>query len=202
MKILIADDDDLALRILRRYLEQWGHEVTHALDGQEAWALFEQHEFPMVISDWMMPRMDGLELIRRIRNDERGRYVYTILITARSDKEDLVHGMEAGADDFVSKPFDRDELRVRVREGERIVGLERALAEGESSKEQSLRRAITSALSEAEDDLQRAIAELDAVNGQAAGALRDRIDRALQELAHARQALASLRAACPAARES
>src|SRR5262249_49453721 len=77
---------------------------------------------------WMMPEMDGVELIRRIRAAERPGYVYVILLTAKSQKEDLVDGMEAGADDFVAKPFDRDELRVRLREGERILQLERTLA--------------------------------------------------------------------------
>ena len=106
MKILIADDDDLAIRILRRYLVQWGHEVAEAYNGEEAWTLFQTGEFPIVISDWMMPVTDGLELIRRIKCASRPGYVYTILITARAGKDDLVKGMEAGADDFVCKPFD------------------------------------------------------------------------------------------------
>jgi DNA-binding response OmpR family regulator len=100
-----------------------------AEDGEQAWALFQQGDYPIVVTDWMMPKVDGIELIRRIRASEHADYVYTILLTARSQKEDLVEGMEAGADDFIAKPFDRDELRVRLREGERIVGLERDLAE-------------------------------------------------------------------------
>src|SRR5204863_5980170 len=89
------------------------------------------------ISDWMMPETDGVELIRRIRASQRAGYVYTILLTARSEKEDIVRGMEAGADDFVTKPFDRDELRVRLRAGERIIQLEHTLAE----QNQALREA-------------------------------------------------------------
>lgn len=77
----------------------------------------------------MMPELDGLELIQRIRASTRSNYVYTILLTVRSEKEDLVKGMEAGADEFVSKPFDKDELRVRLRAGERIIRLEMALKE-------------------------------------------------------------------------
>ncbi|HEX3870359.1 MAG TPA: ATP-binding protein, partial [Pirellulales bacterium] len=100
-----------------------------ASDGQDAWERFEAGDFPIVISDWMMPKIDGLELIRRIRAAGRPNYVYAILLTARSQKEHVVTGMEAGADDFVTKPFDRDELRVRLREGERIIRLERSLAE-------------------------------------------------------------------------
>ncbi len=127
MKILIADDDPVSRRLLQSYLQKWGYEVAVAVNGTEAWRLFEQEEFPIVISDWMMPEMDGPELIRRIRASARPNYVYAILLTARSQKDDLVEGMEAGADDFVSKPFDRDELHVRLRAGERIVKLERAL---------------------------------------------------------------------------
>jgi two-component system, NtrC family, sensor kinase len=127
MKVLVADDDPVSRRLLQSYLQKWGYEVAVAVNGAEAWQLFEQEEFPLVISDWMMPEMDGRELIRRIRGSRRPNYVYTILLTARSHKEDLVEGMEAGADDFVSKPFDRDELHVRLRAGERIIKLERAL---------------------------------------------------------------------------
>lgn len=129
MKVLIADDEPLARRVLQNYLQKWGHEVVAATNGAEAWRLFEQGEFAIVITDWMMPEVDGLELIRRIRAATRPGYVYTILVTARSQKEDVVEGMESGADDFVSKPFDRDELQVRLRAGERILRLEQALAE-------------------------------------------------------------------------
>ncbi len=129
MKVLIADDDPVSRRLLQNYLQKWGYEVTVAVNGAEAWRFFEQDEFPVVISDWMMPELDGPELIRRIRACSKPNYVYTILLTARAQKEDLVEGMEAGADDFVSKPFDRDELHVRLRAGERIIKLEQALKE-------------------------------------------------------------------------
>jgi two-component system, NtrC family, sensor kinase len=129
MRILIADDEPMMRRVLTRYLESWGHEIVAAEDGAAAWELFDKGDFPIVISDWMMPNMNGLELIRRIRSSARGDYTYAILLTAKSHKEDLVEGMDAGADDFLSKPFDRDELRVRLREGERIIVLERSLGE-------------------------------------------------------------------------
>ncbi len=137
MKILVADDDPVSRRLLQNYLQKWGYEVVVTLNGAEAWGKFEQEDFPMVISDWMMPEMDGPELIRRIRAGGKTNYVYTILLTARSDKQDMVKGMEAGADDFVSKPFDRDELQVRLRAGERIIKLERALEQ----QNQALREA-------------------------------------------------------------
>ncbi|MBN9523315.1 response regulator [bacterium] len=129
MKILIADDDPVSRRLLQSYLQKWGYEVAVAINGAEAWRLFEQDEFPVVITDWVMPEMDGVELIRRIRASQRPNYVYTILLTARWQKEDLIEGMGAGADDFVNKPFLGEELRVRLRAGERIVNLERTLAD-------------------------------------------------------------------------
>ena len=129
MNILIADDDSVSRRLLQSYLQKWGYEVTAAKDGAEAWDLFDRGSFPMVITDWMMPELDGPGLIRRIRSAQRPGYVYAMLLTAKSQKEDLVEGMEAGADDFLTKPFDRDELRVRLRAGERIIRLEQNVRE-------------------------------------------------------------------------
>ncbi|HEX8200485.1 MAG TPA: ATP-binding protein [Isosphaeraceae bacterium] len=129
MKVLIAEDDDFSRELLRRNLEKWGHEVVAARDGAEAWDLFARGAFPLVISDWTMPGLDGLELIRRVRASPTPGYVYIILLTARAEKADLVQGLAAGADDFVAKPFDREELRVRVQAGERIVRQEHGLAE-------------------------------------------------------------------------
>ena len=133
MKILIADDESVSRRLLQTYLEKWGYQFTPARDGAEAWRLFEDDHFPMVITDWVMPEMDGSGLLRRIRASARPGYVYTILLTAKSQKEDLVEGMEAGADDFLTKPFDRDELRVRLRAGERIIRLEQNLRETQAA---------------------------------------------------------------------
>ena len=127
MKILIADDSAVGRCLLQAYLEDWGHEVVEAHDGAEAWRLFQQDDFPIVLTDWTMPEMDGLELIRLIRASKRRGYVYIILLTARSQKEDVVQGMEAGADDFMIKPPDEAELRVRLRAGERIIQLEETL---------------------------------------------------------------------------
>ena len=135
MKVLIADDDAVSRRLLQSYLQKWGYEVTAAGDGAEAWRLFGAGSFPVVITDWMMPEIDGVELVRRIRAGPASRpgYVYAILLTAKSQKEDLVEGMEAGADDFLTKPFDRDELRVRLRAGERIILLEQNLREARAA---------------------------------------------------------------------
>jgi sigma-B regulation protein RsbU (phosphoserine phosphatase) len=129
VKVLIAEDDAVTRRILESHLQKWGHEVTAATNGAEAWQHFQADEFPLVLSDWMMPELDGVELVRRVRSCQRPGYVYTILLTARTEKEDLMAGMAAGADDFLTKPIDVDVLRVRVREAERILRLERALLE-------------------------------------------------------------------------
>lgn len=129
MKVLIAEDDRVSRRMLQRQLEKWGHEVIAAVDGKDAWEKFQADDFSIVVSDWMMPEMDGIELVRRIREAETTGYVFVILLTARSEKEDIIVGMEAGADDFLSKPFDQGELRVRLRAGERIINLERDLAQ-------------------------------------------------------------------------
>ncbi|HEU5116879.1 MAG TPA: response regulator, partial [Isosphaeraceae bacterium] len=109
MKILIADDDAVSRRLLQSYLQKWGYEITAVSDGTQAWERFEAGLFRMVITDWMMPELDGPGLLRRIRACSRPGYVYAILVTAKSQKEDLIAGMEAGADDFLTKPVDRDE---------------------------------------------------------------------------------------------
>ena len=129
MKVLIAEDDPVSRRLLQSYLQKWGHEVVAAVNGAEAWKVFQDDAFPLVVSDWMMPEMDGLQLVKHIRSHPRPSYTYIILVTERSQKEDVVTGIEAGADDFITKPFDRDELHARLRTGERIVTLERRLAE-------------------------------------------------------------------------
>jgi phosphoserine phosphatase RsbU/P len=134
MRILIAEDERITRMTLARQLTSWGHEVTAAEDGQQAWERLsapDAAEFDIVITDWEMPRVSGVELVRRIREEPRrsaATYTYVILLTSRSEKADIVKGIEAGADDFVSKPFDRDELRVRLLAGERVVNLERALS--------------------------------------------------------------------------
>jgi len=127
VKVLVAEDDAVSRRLLQRFLENWGHEVVLTANGAEAWERFQAEAPPLVITDWMMPEMDGLELIRRIRSSPDAAYPYVLLVTTRTETGDLVEGMEAGADDFVAKPLDRDELRARLRAGERIAELERSL---------------------------------------------------------------------------
>lgn len=128
MRILVCEDERITRASLKRQLESWKHQVTMAEDGAQGLELFgDGSGFDIVITDWEMPRVSGVELIERIRATRKAGYVYVIMLTSRSDKADLVRGIEAGADDFVSKPFDREELRVRLLAGQRIVNLERAL---------------------------------------------------------------------------
>jgi len=124
-RILVAEDDPMFRRLLEGWLKQWGHDVTVANNGAVAWAILQREQPPdLLILDWMMPGIDGLELCRRIRADRRSAYRYILLITAKDARQDLVSGFEAGADDYLTKPFDRDELRARLRVGERILKLQ------------------------------------------------------------------------------
>jgi sigma-B regulation protein RsbU (phosphoserine phosphatase) len=129
VKILIAEDEPVSRKILQKTLENWGYEVTAAANGREALTAFREGSFSFVITDWMMPEMDGLELVKRIRVHQRMEYIYIIMLTGRSEKQDLIEGMNNGADDFVAKPFDQEELRVRLRAGERVIQLEEKLAQ-------------------------------------------------------------------------
>lgn len=129
VRILVVDDDRAGLMLLSHILRKWGHDVVQAGDGQQAWEILEQQRIGIVISDWVMPGLDGPELCRRIRDAGLPWYVYVILLTARGEKNALVEGLDAGADDFIVKPFKKDELEVRLRAGERVLRLERDLEE-------------------------------------------------------------------------
>lgn len=125
MKILLAEDDPVSRRLLESFLDKWGYEVEVTCDGSEAWELIQEPKSPsLVISDWMMPNMDGLELCRKIREMDKSDYIYFIILTSKDRKEDVVKGLEAGADDYLVKPFNKEELKYRVKIGERIITLE------------------------------------------------------------------------------
>lgn len=127
MNILIADDDPVTLKLLASRLRAWGHTVHQVVDGTTAWETICGTPVDMVISDWMMPGMDGLALCRRIRELNEPGYIYLILISAQDSKTDIVRGLESGVDDYITKPIDMDALRARVEIGARIVNLERSL---------------------------------------------------------------------------
>ncbi|HEV7403514.1 MAG TPA: response regulator transcription factor [Chthoniobacteraceae bacterium] len=138
-RILIAEDHYVSRHLLERNLTNWGFEVITAEDGDAAVRVLESADAPpLAIVDWMMPKLDGLEVCRRIREKKDRPYIYLVLLTAKSHKEEIATGLEAGADDYVIKPFDPDELRARLKVGQRVVELERQLAKRVTDLEQAL----------------------------------------------------------------
>ncbi len=129
MKILIADDDAYFRDLLEKMLVKWGYDMVAARDGKEAWQALQADDAPRIaILDWLMPEMDGLELCRKVRKEMPEPYTYIILLTSKQQDEDLVSGMEAGADDYLTKPLKTNELRVRLNAGRRIIELQNELA--------------------------------------------------------------------------
>jgi phosphoserine phosphatase RsbU/P len=131
MKILIAEDDVFSRNVLRKALIAWGHEVVEASNGEKAWEELQAADGPrLALLDWIMPTMSGLDVIRKVRDTLPGeeRYVYTIVLTQKGEKDDIVEGLAAGADDYIVKPFNHSELHVRIRSGQRIVELQTALS--------------------------------------------------------------------------
>lgn len=145
MRILIAEDSAVSRRLLEATLRQWGHDVIGVADGALAWQVLERPGAPaLVILDWMMPEMDGVEVCRKIRERDGSSYTYVIMLTAKNQKEDIVTAMQSGADDMIAKPFDSGELKVRVRAGERILDLQSLLlAAQESLRRQATHDALT-----------------------------------------------------------
>ena len=130
MKVLIAEDDAISRTILKKSVEKFGHECLTAEDGESAWKLFQENtEVDVVISDWMMPGMDGPEFCRRVRGANSDWYTFFIFLTALADKEHLLEGMRAGADDYLAKPLDREQLQVRLIAASRVNSLHRRLSE-------------------------------------------------------------------------
>jgi phosphoserine phosphatase RsbU/P len=129
-RILIAEDDPVFCRALETTLRKWDYIVTVVRDGERAWAAFQQADAPtLAILDWMMPGLDGVEVCRRVRKSARTPTPYLVLLTAKGRKEDIVKGLESGADDYLTKPFDLAELRARLGAGERILRLQTELRE-------------------------------------------------------------------------
>ncbi len=124
-RVLVAEDDAMFRRILQSWLENWGYTVTVAEDGEQAWMILQEESPPQIlILDWIMPKIHGIDLCRRIREQNRAPYQYILLATAKDAKQDLVRGLEAGADDYLTKPFDKSELRARLRACNRILTLQ------------------------------------------------------------------------------
>jgi len=143
-RILIAEDDPVSRRLLHSFLVKWGFEVVVATDGTEALRSLERLDSPrLAILDWMMPGLEGPQICERIRQESNRAYVYILLLTARSQKEDLLKGLESGADDYLTKPFDAQELRARLQVGQRILDLQDHLIE---AREELLYQATHDAL--------------------------------------------------------
>jgi sigma-B regulation protein RsbU (phosphoserine phosphatase) len=139
MNILIAEDDQVSCRILENTLAGWGHEVSIATDGRMAWDMLRQAESPsLAILDIMMPEMDGCEVCRKVRQLSSSIPPYLILLTAMSNKDDVVRGIQSGANDYLTKPFHREELKVRVEVGVQMLHLQRVLADRVSELEEAL----------------------------------------------------------------
>jgi DNA-binding response OmpR family regulator len=139
VRILVADDEPVSRRTLQSMLEDWGYSVRVCTDGAVAWGLLQRADAPpLVILDWVMPRMNGLEVCRKLRSVSALCPTYVLLVTAKDQNADLVTGLHAGADDYITKPFNREELRARVQVGERVVELQRRLAERVRELEEAL----------------------------------------------------------------
>jgi two-component system cell cycle response regulator len=128
MKVLIADDSATSRELLRRALSGWGYEVVMAEDGQQAWDILAQPDPPpMAVLDWVMPHMTGPDVCRKVREKRREPYTYLLLLTSKNTKDETVEGLDAGADDYIVKPFEQNELKGRLRVGKRIIDLQMEL---------------------------------------------------------------------------
>jgi len=144
MKILIAEDDYTSRLMLQVILEKWKYKVVVAEDGTEAMKELEHKEQPQIaILDWEMPVMDGLEVCQKIRALDRDNPIYIIMLTGRNTTKDIVHGLNAGADDYITKPFDENELRARVRVAERMVRIQESLTNTVEELRQALEHVDT-----------------------------------------------------------
>ncbi len=131
--VLLAEDDAVFRSVLQSWLRKWGYQLTVAKDGSEAWEALQSENAPrLLVLDWMMPGMDGPEICQRLRVAADGPYRYVVLLTARGEKADIIAGLEAGADDYLTKPFDVNELKVRLRAGQRILDLEDGLMQAQA----------------------------------------------------------------------
>ena len=139
MKILVVEDSKSTQLVLQNTLTGWGHEVTCVEDGKEALSVLEQTDVSLIIADWLMPTMDGVELVRHIRERDWDRYLYIIMLTVLGEKQNLAQAMEAGVDDYAVKPFDHDELKARIKAATRVLELERRLAERVAELEEHVR---------------------------------------------------------------
>jgi diguanylate cyclase (GGDEF)-like protein len=164
MRVLAAEDNPVFQSMLKTMLTKWGYQAVVARSGTEAWRILESPDAPrLAVLDWMMPGMDGVEICRGVRSANREPYIYILLLTARTESQDLIEGMDAGADDYLTKPFNAHELRVRLHAGRRILDLQEELLKArEALREQATHDGLTgllnrnSILETLDDELSRA----------------------------------------------
>jgi diguanylate cyclase (GGDEF)-like protein len=141
IKVLIAEDNAVSAKILQKNIHDWGYQVVLAKDGKEAWSALNSEEISLAVLDWMMPEINGIQLCKKIREHnhqaENQEYTYVILLTAKDEQKDLIKGFSAGADDYITKPFNHLELKARLKTGKRIIDLQKQL------QEQASRDALT-----------------------------------------------------------
>ena len=173
MNILVAEDDAVTLKMLQHFLERWGYRVISAQNGSEALEKFLSNEIDIIISDWMMPEMDGLELIGHLRGRRNDTpFIYIILLTTRDKKEDVVKALDTGVDDYMIKPFDPDELRARVNVGKRTVKLERTLRDYGHGLEKIVRRQTLTIRKTQEETIIRLLSALESRDEETGGHVR------------------------------
>ncbi len=168
MKILVADDENIQRLLIVKFLKELGYEVVECADGIEAREIMQSEDSPkLIVLDWLMPGISGVELCRNARKTIKDRYMYIILLTSKDNPEDLIEGMESGADDYIRKPFNKQELGVRLRAGKRIVELNEELLHTQNT----LRENNTSLsnkneeLAKLNNDLQNAMNEIKELKG-------------------------------------
>ncbi len=172
MRILIVEDDAITLRRLLHFLEKWGHGVVTARNGKDALQKFFADDFDLIITDWMMPGMDGLEMVSHVINAQKP-YVYIILLTSRGEKNDVVKALsKEGVDDYIVKPFDPDELRARISVGERTVKLERTLQEYSHGLENIVKKQTLVIRQTQEETIYRLLAALESRDDETGGHVR------------------------------
>ena len=144
MRVLIADDDLTYCRMLEALLCKWGYDPIVTCDGEQAWQIMQGPEAPqLAVLDWMMPGKDGVDICRQVRQASPSKSTYIILITAKERKEDVVSGLDSGADDYITKPFESEEFRARVQAGARIIKLQMALADRVQELQEALEQIRT-----------------------------------------------------------
>jgi len=206
MKMLIAEDEPMSRKLLEKLSLKWGYEIVSAEDGNQAWKALQASDGPqLALVDWMMPGMDGIQVTRKVRAElsMHKRYIYIILITRKGSTEEIVEGIDAGADDYIVKPFDPQELRVRISAGQKLVELQTWLASAKAEieaanedlqREIGIRKTVEQELKRAHDQLEKRVAERTLELAESNERLRGEIDERKRAEELTRESEARLRA--------